>query len=61
MFGSFFPAWMLCAVAGIVGAVVLRQVFFAVGLNRYLIAPPLTYLCIAVAGALLLWLLWFGH
>lgn len=61
MFGSFFPAWMLCATAGIVIAIVLRQVFGAVGLNRYLIAPPLTYLCIAVAGTLFVWLLWFGH
>jgi YtcA family len=26
MFGSFFPAWMVCAVAGIAGAIVLRQV-----------------------------------
>ena len=61
MFGSFFPAWMLCAAAGVVIAIILRQVFGALGLNRYLIAPPLTYLCIALAGTLLVWLLWFGH
>lgn len=61
MFGSFFPAWMLCAAAGIVIAIILRQVFGTFGLNRDLIAPPLTYFCIAVAGTLLLWLLWFGH
>jgi hypothetical protein len=61
MFGSFFPAWMLCAAAGIVSAVILRQVLATFGINRYLIAPPLTYLCIAMAGTLLVWLLWFGH
>jgi YtcA family len=59
--GSFFPAWMLCAVAGILAAVVLRLALLALGINRYLIAPPLTYLSIAVAGTLLVWLLWFGH
>jgi YtcA family len=59
--GSFFPAWMLCAATGIVAAVVLRLALSAVGVNRYLIAPPLTYLSIAVAGTLLVWLLWFGH
>ena len=59
--GSFFPAWMLCAAAGIVIAVILRQVLGAVGINQYLIAPPLTYLSIAIAGTLLVWLLWFGH
>ncbi|MBV8122366.1 MAG: hypothetical protein JO081_20800, partial [Alphaproteobacteria bacterium] len=59
--GSFFPAWMLCAAGGIVIAVLLRQVLRAAGVNQYLIAPPLTYLSIAVAGTLLVWLLWFGH
>lgn len=59
--GSFFPAWMLCAAAGIVAAVVLRLALSAFGVNQYLIAPPLTYLSIAVAATLLVWLLWFGH
>lgn len=61
LFGSFFPAWMLCAVAGIAGAVVVHQVLAAVGVNKYLVAPPLTYLCIAIAGTLFVWLFWFGH
>jgi hypothetical protein len=61
MLGSFFPAWMLCAASGIVIAVVVRQVLCALGVNHYLIVPSLTYLCIAVAGTLMTWLLWFGH
>jgi hypothetical protein len=61
MFGSFFPAWMLCAAAGIVIAILLRQVLSALGVSQYLIAPPLTYLSFAVIGTLLTWLLWFGH
>ena len=61
LLGSFFPAWMLCAAGGIVSAIVLRQILDALGINRYLIAPPLIYLCIAVACTLLFWLLWFGH
>jgi YtcA family len=61
MLGSFFPAWMLCAAAGIVIALLLRQVLCALDVNQYLIAPPLTYLSIAVTGTLLVWLLWFGH
>jgi YtcA family len=59
--GSFFPAWMLCAAAGIIAAVVLRLALSTFGINQYLIAPPLTYLSIGVAGTLLVWLLWFGH
>ncbi len=61
MLGSFVPAWLLCAATGIASAVILRQALCALGVNQHLIAPPLTYLCIAVAGTLLVWLLWFGH
>lgn len=61
MFGSFFPAWMMCTAAGIAGAVILRQVLSTFGIAQHLIAPPLTYLCIAVAGTLVVWLMWFGH
>jgi hypothetical protein len=61
MFGSFFPAWMLCAAAGIVITICLRQILSALGVSRYVIAPPLTWLSVAVSGTLLVWLLWFGH
>ena len=61
LLGSFFPAWMLCTAAGVAGTVILHQVLSALSINQYLIAPPLTYLCMTVAGTLLVWLLWFGH
>ncbi len=61
LFGSFFPAWMLCAAAGIFTAVILHKVFSVIGIDRHLIAPPLTYFCVAVASTLLIWLVWFGH
>jgi len=61
LFGSFFPAWMLCATAGVITTVILRKVLSVIGVDRHLIAPPLTYSCIAVASTLLVWLLWFGH
>jgi YtcA family len=58
--GSFFPSWMLCAAVGIVVAIICRQILVVVGVNDHLIAPPLTYLCIAGSATLLCWLLWFG-
>lgn len=61
LFGSFFPAWMLCAVAGIVSTICLRQILAALGVSQYVIAPPLTYLSVAVAATLLVWLVGFGH
>jgi hypothetical protein len=52
---------MLCAVLGILAAVIIRQVLAATGINDYVIAPLLTYAGLAVSATLLVWLFWFGH
>ena len=52
---------MLCAALGILFAIAARQILGALTINQYLIAPPLTYACIALAATLALWLIWFGH
>jgi hypothetical protein len=61
LLGSYFPAWMLCAVIGIVVSVIIRQILAVAGINDYVVAPPLTYAAVAVSATLLAWLLWFGH
>ena len=59
--GSFFPAWMLCAAIGILAAVVLRIMLTWVGIAESVPVPPVTYIILATAMTLLVWLLWFGH
>jgi len=61
LLGSYFPAWMLCAVAGILAAVIIRQILALAGIHEYVLVPLLTYTGFAVSVALLLWLFWFGH
>jgi len=61
LFGSYFPAWMLCAALGIVAAIVIRQILAVAGITDYVVAPLLTYAGLAVSATLLAWLLWFGH
>ena len=61
LFGAFFPAWMLCAVAGVVAAVVIRQVLMVVGVGEYVVAPLLTYVGLALSATWLIWLSMFGH
>jgi len=61
LLGSYFPAWMLCAVAGIVASIVIRQILVAASISDYVVAPLLTYAALAVFATLLAWLLWFGH
>jgi hypothetical protein len=54
IFGSFFPAWVICAVGGIFVAVIIRALFIAVHINENLPAPPLVYLCLAISGGIAL-------
>jgi hypothetical protein len=61
LFGSYFPAWMLCAAAGIVATAIIRQILGVAGINDYVVAPLLTYAGLAVSVTLLAWLMWFGH
>ena len=60
IFGSYFPAWIVCAVLGIVVAVIVRQLLIIVDIDGYLPLPLLVYLSIAIALGIGLWFLWFG-
>ena len=61
LFGSYFPAWMLCAAVGILAAIIIRQTLALAGITDYIVAPLLTYAGLAVSATLLTWLFWFGH
>ena len=54
--GSFFPSWMLCALIGIVSALVARRLFVRAGLDPYVGPPPLIYTSLAVLVTLVLWI-----
>ena len=61
LFGSYFPAWMLCAAVGIIAAIAIRQILAVAGIADYVVVPLLTYAALAVSATLLAWLVWFGH
>jgi YtcA family len=61
LLGSYFPAWMLCAAAGVVIAAVIRQALVVVGIGEYVVAPLLTYAGLALSATWLIWLLLFGR
>jgi YtcA family len=61
LFGAFFPAWLLCGVVGIAGAVAARVVFVSTGLADTLPFQLAVCTAIGVITALLVWLVGFGH
>jgi hypothetical protein len=58
--GSYFPSWMVCALAGIAMALIARAIFKATGVLGELPVPFVVMLAIACAGTFALWLLWLS-
>jgi hypothetical protein len=57
--GANFPAWLLCAILGVLMAGMLRPVFAKTGLEPYLGPLLVIYPCLAVALACLVYLVFF--
>ncbi len=59
-FGSYFPSWLLCAVIGIIGAVLVRLAFIRLGLDDELPFRLFIYVCVALIIAIATSLLFFS-
>jgi hypothetical protein len=58
--GSYFPSWMVCALGGLVVALVARFALKAMGLLPELPAPLVVLLSVGCATTFGLWLLWLA-
>lgn len=61
LFGAYFPSWMLCVLAGILGALVIRVVLIRIGIDDLLPLRLVVYTSIAAALAFVLALVIFGR
>ena len=61
LFGAFFPAWLLCGIVGIGGAIAARLAFVSIGVADTLPYQLTVCTAIGVITALLFWLVGFGH
>ncbi|HVO26203.1 MAG TPA: YtcA family lipoprotein [Candidatus Margulisiibacteriota bacterium] len=59
--GSFFPAWLISIVTGIVLTVLVRQVFVATKIAPYLRPAGLVYPSLAALLIFAAWLVLFGN
>ena len=58
--GSYFPSWMVCALVGIVLALVARAVLKVTGLLQELPAPLVVLLALGCAVNFAMWLVWLA-
>lgn len=59
--GSYFPAWIICILSGLVLTVLLRQILIRLKVADHLHPAPLVYLCFLVSFTLLVWLTFFKN
>ena len=57
--GSYFPAWMVCIVLGLVLTVIVRQLLIGLRLNSHLRPAGLVYLCMSILWTMIVWLAFF--
>jgi hypothetical protein len=58
--GSFFPAWLISIVTGLVLALVVWRVLVATGIAPHLTPPGLVYPCLAALLIFATWLVLFA-
>ena len=58
--GSFFPAWLISIVTGLVLALIAWRVLLATGIAPYLTPAGLVYPCLAALLIFASWLVLFG-
>ena len=59
--GSYFPAWMVCIIIGVVLTLICRQLFVGLKFDLYLRPAPVVYLCLTISFTLAVWLMFFKN
>ncbi|HTB96605.1 MAG TPA: YtcA family lipoprotein [Terracidiphilus sp.] len=57
--GSFFPAWLICLVAGMALAFAANRILVRLHLDQQIVWQILVYPCLALFFACILWLIFF--
>lgn len=58
--GSYFPAWLLCIVAGVTMSAIANWILGRLKLEKLIAWPVLVYPCLAAFFACTLWLVFFN-
>ena len=59
--GSYFPAWMVCIIVGIVLALITRQLLIGFKISAHLQPALLVYLCMTILFTLAVWTAFFQN
>lgn len=60
VFGSYFPAWIVCTLAGLVATLVTRAILVRSGIDEHLPVRLLVYVALTLLWSIGLWWTFFG-
>jgi hypothetical protein len=58
--GSYFPAWMVCIICGLVLTSLARLLFIRLKIDAHLRPAPLVYFCLVAIFTFAAWLMFFN-
>lgn len=58
--GSYFPSWMICALLGLVMALIARAIFKSAGILQEIPVSLGVMAAIGCAGTFAIWLIWLS-
>ena len=59
--GANFPSWLFCAICGAILTVVIRLLFVATRLEKYLWPLPIVYSSLSILLGCIVWLIFFNR
>ena len=59
--GSYFPAWMVCIVAGLIATLAVRLLLIGVKLHAHVRPKGVVYPCMLLFFTLAIWLVFFQN
>jgi len=59
--GSYFPAWLICILAGVFLSIIARLLFIAWKIEEHLFPAPIIYSCLTAIFAMTAWLIFFRN
>ena len=58
--GAYFPAWILCLIAGLLATMAVREILMRTGIDQHLIWRPIAYVGCFLTVACWVWLFFFS-
>ena len=61
VFGSYFPAWMVCILSGVTLTLIAHWIVQLCNLKQYLGPAPLIYSCLMIVFTFATWILFYQN